>query len=380
MNIQNQAIRTFVERYGFEPQYLIRAPGRVNLIGEHTDYNDGFVFPMAINRAIWIALQPSNESAVQLYSKDFSEEFVMNINEIKHSAMPWGEYVAGMAWALTEHGLGLSGWRGVVAGDIPIGAGLSSSAAMELAVARAFSLAAGFEWKPLEVAKIAQFSENQWVGVNCGIMDQTIVAAGEEGHALMIDCRNLELQSVPLPAGTVVVILDTNTRRGLIDSAYNERRAQCEAAAAFFEVAALRDVSPEMFESHKEELEPTTRKRSKHIIYENQRVLDAVDALRRGDAESFGRLMNESHVSMRDDFEISRREMDIMVAFAQSEAGCLGARMTGGGFGGCAIALVDEGHAERFSYVVGNKYEEQTGIKAEIYITGAENGVRIVEL
>ena len=380
MNIQNQAIRTFVEQYGFDPQYLIRAPGRVNLIGEHTDYNDGFVLPMAINRAIWIALQVSNESIVQLYSKDYGEEFVLNINEIKPGDVAWGEYVAGVAWALAENGFGLAGWRGVVVGDIPIGAGLSSSAAIELAVARAFSLAAGFEWQPIEMAKIAQFSENQWVGVNCGIMDQTIVATGEEGHALMIDCRSLELQSVPLPAGTVVVILDTNTRRGLVESAYNERRAQCEAAATLFEVTALRDVSPEMFESHKEKLEPTTRKRAKHIIYENQRVLDAVDGLRQGDAESFGRLMNESHVSMRDDFEISRTEMDIMVAIAQSEAGCLGARMTGGGFGGCAVALVDEAYAERFSKVVARKYAEQTGLAAEIYITGAENGVRIQQI
>jgi galactokinase len=298
---------------------------------------------------------------------------------MKNENAHWAEYVRGVAWSLREAGCTLLGWESVMAGDVPIGAGLSSSAAIELATARAFAVVSGLTWDAARMAKLAQRAENQWVGVNCGIMDQMISAAGKADHALLIDCRSLESEIVPLPANTVVVVLDTATRRGLVDSAYNERRAQCEAAARFFGMKALRDVTVEQFESRSAELDEVTRRRARHVITENERTLQAADAMRRGDAETFGKLMNASHVSLRDHFEVSSSELNVMVECALKEFGCFGARMTGAGFGGCAVALVQAASADDFAANVARAYQDATGLTPNIYLCRATNGAEVVE-
>jgi galactokinase len=369
--------REFQARYGEPPALVARAPGRVNLIGEHTDYNDGFVLPMAIDRAVWIALRPRADAQVRVYSLDFGEEQGFDLHHLASHGSGWIEYVQGMAWAIQEKGRDCRGWEGVTAGDVPIGAGLSSSAALELATARAFSAVWGLPWDAREMALLAQTAENQWVGVMCGIMDQMISAAGEAGHALLIDCRSLETRSTPLPSGTAVVILDTATRRGLVDSAYNDRRANCEAAADALGVEALRDVSVDEFEQRADELEPLIRRRARHVVTENARTLEAADAMARGDAVRMGVLMKESHASLRDDFEVSRRELDVMVELAQAHPACLGARMTGAGFGGCAVALVRAEGAAEFAATVAAGYQATTGLEPKLYVCSASAGASI---
>ncbi len=379
MTLHQQVAQEFERRYGEMPRAVVRAPGRVNLIGEHTDYNDGFVLPMAIDRAVWIALRPRDDGMVMAHSLDFDQTATFSLDAIKKEATTWAEYLKGTAWALQQAGYALTGWDGVIAGDVPIGAGLSSSAAIEMAAARAFSVASDFSWDAATMAKLGQRTENQWIGVNSGIMDQMISAAGKAGHALLIDCRSLDTQLVPLPANTLVVVLDTATRRGLVDSAYNERRAQCEAAARFFNVKALRDVTVEQFESQSSQLDEVTRRRARHVISENKRTLQAAEAMRQGDAKTLGRLMNASHDSLRDDFEVSSKELNVIVECALWQDGCYGARMTGAGFGGCAVALVSADAAETFVTSVAQCYREATGITPNLYVCRATNGAEVVE-
>ncbi len=332
--------QAFEARYGEAPRWVARAPGRVNLIGDHTDYNDGFVLPMAIDRAVWIALRPRPDRRVRLHSLEYDQTGEFELEGMANTEAGWLEYVKGVAWALQEGGHDLGGFEGVLAGDLPIGAGLSSSAALELAAARAFTATAGGRWDPAFMALLGQRVENEWLGVQSGIMDQMISARGQAGHALLLDCRSLEGQLVPLPSQIAVVILDTGTRRALVGSAYNERRAQCQAAADFFGVAALRDVSLEAFEARAAELDALPRRRARHVITENERTRRSAEAMLRGDVRSLGALMDASHASLRDDFEVSSPALDRMVEIARAQPGCYGARMTGAGFGGCAVALV----------------------------------------
>lgn len=376
-----RVIEAFEERFGLSPTLIARAPGRVNLIGEHTDYNDGFVLPMAIERAVWIALRPRDDRRVSLRSLDFDEMAEFDLGALGRESGGWAEYVRGIGWSLERAGHALTrGWEGIVAGDVPLGAGLSSSAALELAAARAFAGASGIPWDPAAMARLAQRAENEWVGVNCGIMDQMISAAGVRGHCLLIDCRSLATRAVPLPPSTAVVILDTGTRRGLVHSAYNERRAQCEVAAALFGVPALRDVDVETFEQRARELDPDTRRRARHVVTENARTLRAAGALERGDAAEVGWLMDESHRSLRDDFEVSREELDTIVTLARSQPGCHGARMTGAGFGGCAVALVDADAAARIARDVTHRYTAAFGISPSAYVTAAVDGATLERL
>ena len=379
MSLQDRVTREFERRFDGAPSVIVRAPGRVNLIGEHTDYNDGFVLPMAIDRAMWIALRPRADQYVLVYSLDFDDLAEFSLTEMVQRHNPWAEYIKGVAWSLGEAGFDLRGWDGVIAGDVPIGAGLSSSAAVEMATARAFAQTSGLEWDAPQMARLGQRAENEWVGVKCGIMDQMISAAGVAGHALLIDCRTLELQPAPLPSGTSVVILDTATRRELATSAYNERREQCELAARFFGVPALRDVTLAQFEALGYGLDPLTAKRARHVITENERTLAAAQAMQAGDAAALGRLMDASHISMRDDFEISRAEMDAMVTLAQVHPASFGARMTGGGFGGCAVALVRSDAAQRFADEVSAQYRKATGLTPAIYITDPQDGASVVQ-
>lgn len=367
----------FQSHFNAKPQFIVRAPGRVNLIGEHTDYNDGFVLPMAIDHAVWLALRARTDGKVRIHSLDLETESAFDLHSLTRGA-DWIEYPKGVASELMKAGYKLNGFDAVMTGDVPRGAGLSSSAAVELATARAFAAVSGFEWNAPLMAKIAQKAENQWVGVNCGIMDQMASAACKEGYALFLDCRSLEIQHAPLPKGVSIVILDTSTRRGLVDSAYNERRSQCEEAARWFGVKALRDVSVEEFESKKSGLNEIAAKRAKHIVTENERVLEAIEVMKNGNVTRLGELFNASHDSLRDDFEVTNDALNVMVECAREQESCYGARMTGAGFGGCAVALVEEEKAEAFSQAVSAAYRQRSGIEASVYVCKASEGASIL--
>jgi len=375
---KQDAANQFSTRFGQSPRWIVRAPGRVNLIGEHTDYNDGFVLPLAIDRAIWIALRPHDNGRVLVHSVDFDQSAEFSLEGLSHQQAGWVEYLKGTAWSLQEAGHRLAGWEGVLLGDVPLGAGLSSSAALEMAAARAFAAASDLAWEPAAMAKLGQRAENRWVGVNCGIMDQLISACGRSGHALLIDCRSLESRAVPFPPGVAVVVLDTATRRGLVDSAYNERRAGCEAAARFFGVRALRDVDRVWFERASGDMDATTRRRALHVITENDRTLRAAEAMCRGDLATLGELMQQSHASLRDDYEVSSEALDAMVECAQQHQACYGARMTGAGFGGCAVALVRAEAADDFVRRTATAYQEKTGFTPAVYVCQATNGAEVM--
>jgi len=378
MDLQVSAANAFVKQFDERPTFIIRAPGRVNLIGEHTDYNDGFVLPMAIDRAVWVALRPREDGRVFVCSLEQAEPTDFTLHDIQYTGGLWSEYVKGMAVMLQDAGYSLTGWEGVLTSDVPIGSGLSSSAAIEMAVGCAFSAVSRFPFDGIEMARLGQKNENEWVGANTGIMDQMISANGQAGYALLIDCRDLSTQSIPLPEKSVVVVMDTMTRHAHTESGYNERRRSCERAAVYFNVSHLRDVSMAQFEERASGLDEVTRRRARHIITENQRVLDAARAMEVGDAPALGVLMDASHASLRDDFEVTNDELDIMAHIAQGQTGCYGARMTGGGFGGCAVALVRVDQAEEMATAVAVKYEAATGRKPNIYITNATDGAAVV--
>jgi galactokinase len=380
VTIKLHVTQAFQERYGTNPKYIVRAPGRVNLIGEHTDYNDGFVLPMAIDRAIWIALRPRHDDQISCTSLDLETEVHFSLDSFQRRGEEWGEYLKGVTWAMQEAGMKLSGWEGMLAGDVPVGAGLSSSAALEMAIARVNVVVSGLDWDPTSFALLGQRAENIWVGVQCGIMDQLVSAAGVEDHGLLIDCRSLEVEPIPLPPKASIVILDTGTRRGLVESAYNERRKQCEVAAQFFHVPALRDVSIEQFQANVHGLDVITRKRARHVITENERTLKAAKVMRFGDAKALGQLMNASHESLRDDFEVSNEALNRMVSLAQNNPACFGARMTGAGFRGCAVALVQATQVETFAAYVADAYQQQNNIKPNVYICKASIGADVITI
>jgi galactokinase len=370
-------ISRFEQRFGHRPAFLSRAPGRVNLIGEHTDYNDGFVLPMAINREVAVVGAPRDDRRIRLYALNFDDEACFALDQLQRGEpADWSDYLRGVAWVLREAGFDLVGFDGVLYGDVPIGSGLSSSAAIEMAVFMAFAACqpalAGLD--RVRAAKLAQRAENAFVGVNCGIMDQFVSALGQAGHALFIDCRSLDYAPVPMPDGMAVLVVDTAAPRSLAASAYNERRAQCEAVARLLGVPALRDLSPEIFAQRRAALPALVAQRAEHVIYENRRVLDAVAALRAGDVATFGRLMNESHDSLRDLYEVSSAELDAVVEIARGVSGVYGARMTGAGFGGCAIALAEQTAVDALRDAVMREYPARTGRQPSIYVCTANDG------
>ena len=362
-----------------QPTFIVRAPGRVNLIGEHTDYNDGFVLPMAIDRAVWIALRPRADRRVSVHSLDLGLAAAFDLDSLARGDSRWVEYIKGVAHELQITNYRLRGWEGVMSGNVPRGAGLSSSAALEVATARAFASTSGFDWEPLRIAKVGQRAENNWVGVKSGIMDQAVSAAARAGHALFLDCRSLEFEHIPLPKNMAVVVMDTSTRRGLVDSAYNERRSQCEAAARLLGVKSLRDITSEKFKERSEKLDNMIMRRARHIVTENERVLKAVQAMRADDVTSLGRLFNESHASLRDDFEVTNDALNWMVEIAQARPECYGARMTGAGFGGCAVAVVRREKAGAFAEAVGAEYNLKSGKDAGIFVCEASEGANVIK-
>lgn len=377
MQVRERVQEVFVLRFGQPAPLFIRAPGRVNLIGEHTDYNDGFVLPMAIDRTVWIALRPRSDRRVLISSLEMKTPGDFSLDDLQIGGRDWYEYLKGVAWALSEEGYDLRGWEGVMSSDVPVGAGLSSSAAIEMATARAFAQVAGFEWEPVRMAKAGRRAENDWIGVNSGIMDQMASAACQAGHALFLDCRSLDYENIPLPASVAVVVLDTATRRGNLDSGYNERFKQCQAAARYFGVRALRDVTPQELLEKGASLDEVIYRRARHVVTENQRVLDAIAAMRAENVEELGLLLDASHASMRDDFEITNEALNVMVSIARRQPGCYGARMTGGGFGGCAMALVDVGKAENFAATVAREYQTDFGLTPNVYICHPSQGAEV---
>jgi len=371
----------FAEIFGEEPVAVVRAPGRVNLIGGHTDYNDGYVLPIAIDRSVLVAATPRDDRQVVIYALDFGESVEFSLHDIgRDQAKPWSNYQRGVAYFLEERGLELPGLNAVVTGDVPIGSGLSSSAAVEVSMAYTWQVLTGFRLRRVELALLCQRAENEFVGMNCGIMDQFVSALGQRDHALLIDCRSLHYQPVSLPAEAAVVVADTMKRRGLLDSEYNTRRQECEEGVRILQrylpqAQSLRDISAAQFVEYKGQLSEKVRQRCRHVIYENERVLRGVAALRAGDLDAFGWLMNESHSSLRNDYEVSCPELDIMVKAAWKVDGVYGSRMTGAGFGGCTVSLVAEEAIEDFRGQVAAAYEEAIGIVPQIYVCRAEDGV-----
>ncbi|HHX38586.1 MAG TPA: galactokinase [Armatimonadetes bacterium] len=381
-----QAVRDEFARVFSGECTLVRAPGRVNLIGEHTDYNEGFVFPVAIDREVRYAVSPRDDRKVVLRSLNFDAESEFSLSNItKDADQPWSNYVRGIAAVLQEAGHVLRGMNAVIEGDVPLGSGLSSSAAMEIGALLAFEAVSGFQIEPVSAARLAQKAENQFVGVNCGIMDQFISRLGKKGHALLIDCRSLSYEPVPVGGDEVrIVVADSKVKRGLVDSEYNKRRAECERAVVLLSgrlsnIGALRDVTPEQLVAHADLLADVTLRRARHVVTEDDRCLRSVEALRAGDLEAFGKLMNQSHISLRDDYEVSCRELDLLVEAAWAVSGVLGSRMTGAGFGGCTVSLVRADAVDRFRAEVSQAYEQATGRSPEIYVCSAEDGAGIVE-
>ncbi|NIA24696.1 MAG: galactokinase [Gammaproteobacteria bacterium] len=363
----------FTTKYDAKPTGLVRVPGRVNLIGEHTDYNGGYVLPMAIERAIWIAFRPRSDRKVFLRSEAFVDEARLDLDELTRGE-GWAEYAKGVAWAMEKAGNRLQGWEGVIASDIAMAAGLSSSAAFGIAIEVVFAEVSDLGWDPGTFAQLQQHSENEWVGVRSGIMDPLIVTGAHKGHAMLIDCLSFKGVHVPIPPEAAIVVMDTGTRRNLIEAGYNRRRSQCEVAAAKLGVTTLRDVTMARLNAHKNDLGESLYECAKHVVTENERTLAAKDALLRGALGEFGSLMNESHTSLRDSFGVSSRPLDAMVEAAQSTPGCFGARLTGGGYAGAAIALVTRKSSERFIHAVEDAFHEATGLQGHCYVVESAHG------
>ena len=372
--------RAFSERFGGTPDLIAQAPGRVNLIGEHTDYNDGFVLPMAIDRGTVVAARLAG-SEVRVYAADFDEEDRFTFAERIADSPPgdWRNYVRGVIALLVEQEIAPQGIELVVAGDVPQGAGLSSSASLEVAVGLAVAKLAGIDIDPTRLAQLAQRAENEFAGCACGIMDQLVSARAEAEHALLIDCRSLECRPVPLPAGAAVVIVHSGVERGLVDSAYNERRQQCEQAAGHFGLPALRDAGSDHLDTAAD-LDELAHRRARHVVTENARTLEAATALAAGDMTRLRDLMAESHASMREDFEITVPAIDELVALLQREIGeAGGARMTGGGFGGCVVALLPEHRVAAVVEAVRREYRPPNGRPLLVHVCKPAAGAGLVE-
>jgi galactokinase len=377
---QTTGVKAELNEQALPEARVFRAPGRVNLIGEHTDYNDGFVMPAAIDFSTWVTIAPRDDRTVSVFSENFAEKTEFDLDEPNPKARGhWSDYVRGVAVILEQAGHPLRGATLRIRGEVPIGSGLSSSAAIEVASGYALLRNSGLSVDCVELAKLCQRAENDFVGMRCGIMDQFISCSGQEGKALLLDCRSLDARLLPLPKEARLVICNTMVKHALASGEYNARRAECEAAVRHFaqsrpKVRALRDVTGADLELYGGDLSKVIYRRCRHVITENARVLKAAAALEAGDLQVFGRLMNESHRSLRDDYEVSCKELDVMVELAQQVPGVYGARMTGGGFGGCTVNLVKAEHLEEFKQTVGRAFEQAIGLVPEIYVCSAAQG------
>jgi galactokinase len=383
VEVSRELAAKFTRKFGGTPA-VVQAPGRVNLIGEHTDYNDGFVLPAAIQFQTTVAIAARQDDRLVLDSENYGEQVEFGQSELPQKARHhWSDYVVGVAEKLREQGIRLPGANLLISGDVPQGAGLSSSASLEVAVCKAFLEIASARMDELTMARLCQNAENDFVGARCGIMDQFVSVHAKKDHALLLDCRSLTYQQYVLPEGTRLVICNTMVRHAIAGGEYNQRRRECEAATLFFAerkpgTRALRDVSLEEFRKYEAKLPAVLRQRCRHVVAENARVLEAGRALAQADLERFGQLMQESHASLRDDFQVSCRELDVMVELATKMKGVYGARMTGGGFGGCTINVVKSEEVEAFRSRMAEEYEGAMGKRPEIYVCSASDGVRRV--
>lgn len=363
---------------------VVSAPGRVNLIGEHTDYNDGFVFPMAIDRRVQIAAAPRTDGRIVAYSEEYDQQRTVVVDTVLPSrAHGWEAFVAGIAWAFRAGGHPPMGMNLVIGRGVPMGAGVSSSAALEVGLARAICALADVQWEPLAMARLAQRAENEYVGVRCGIMDHMASAGARAGHAMLLDCRSLERSHVAIPPDLGVVVMDTGVRRALSSSEYNARRSACEAAVAVIRqtapgVLALRDVTPDVLRSAEPAMDATMLRRVRHVVEENQRPAAMAAAFLENELARAGQLMNESHASLRDLYDVSSPQLDIACDAARAHPACHGARMTGAGFGGCAVALVQADAVADFIRVTQPQYEARTYQKSEFYAVGADDGAAVL--
>jgi galactokinase len=391
MHPQDLVLQTFRKRFGKDAAHIGLAPARVNILGEHVDYNDGFVMPAAIDRATHIAFSPADSDQHTVLAADFSQEASFTPESIPaqtgadHTPLiEWARYPAGVAWALSEAGFATPGMEAVFASDVPRGAGLSSSASVEMAFAVAWQALGGWTLPPMERALLGQKAENKYVGVNCGIMDQFASACGVADRLLLLDCRSLEWQTLPIPENVAIVIADTSVRRKLTTSGYNERRQACEDAVEILSrelpgIKALRDVSVADFNRLCSQLPPLVEKRARHVVEEVARSLRAIPLLKEGNIREFGQIMNECHASLRDYYEVSVPELNTMAEIAQSLPGCYGARLTGAGFGGCTVNLVEKSAGEKFASELAARYQARTKLKPEIYICHASDGAQIIK-
>jgi len=385
MNIIDQLAVTYREKFGHTPAHIARAPGRVNLLGEHVDYNDGFVLPAAIDRATYVAFSPTNARhstlwAVDLHQKaSFSLETIPSKTQADSSPLPeWALYPAGVMWALSEENLIVPNLNAVYSSNVPQGSGLSSSASIEMAFMIAWQMLGNWTLPSMQRALLGQKAENKYVGVNCGIMDQFASACGKRDHALYLDCRSFEWQTVPLPNDIAIVVADTSVPRSLSDSAYNERRSACEEGARLLGAKSLRDVRVEDFHRNKNRLPEMIARRAQHVVEEIQRAEQSVFLLKQDNVKAFGRLMNECHDSLRDLYEVSCPELNVMVNLARELDGCYGARLTGAGFGGCTVNLVAQSAAETFARELAQRYEHETNKEPRVYICHADDGAGVV--
>ena len=366
--------------YGSTPEVVVRAPGRVNLIGEHTDYNDGFVLPAAIDRSIDFAGRQRDDRLVRVHSVDFNASVEFSLDDIqKDDKNSWSNYIRGVSKYLEEDGHQLAGADIVFGGNVPREAGLSSSAAVEVGTAAFWNSLLSFRLDPIYLITLSRKAENQFVGVPCGIMDQFICGLGRENDALFLDCRGLSYRHVPLRGNVKIVVCNSGVKRALAQSEYEVRLKQCREAVAQIAatgrpVRSLRDLTPEDLERVGSALSEVLLRRARHVVTENYRVLEAVTVLEAGNLERFGELMNDSHVSLRDDYEVSSKELDVLVEVAWKQPGVFGARMTGAGFGGCTVNLVRQEAAEDFAEAIRRGYHHAFGLKAEIYICKASRG------
>lgn len=378
MSLKENTETLFAEKFGYPATHFVQAPGRVNLIGEHTDYNDGFVLPCAIDYQTVISCAKRDDRRVRVIAADYenqSDEFSLDEAILSHESQQWSNYVRGVVKHLQQRDGSFGGVDMVISGNVPQGAGLSSSASLEVAVGTVFQQLYHLNLDGAQIALNGQEAENQFVGCNCGIMDQLISALGKKDHALLIDCRSLGTKAVPMPKGVAVVIINSNFKRTLVGSEYNTRREQCETGARFFTQKALRDVSLDQFNAVANELDPVVAKRVRHVLTENARTQEAAQALEKGDLKRMGKLMADSHASMRDDFEITVPQIDTLVDIVKAAIGDEGGvRMTGGGFGGCVVALVPENLVPAVKEAVASQYEAKTGIKETFYVCKPSEG------
>ncbi len=385
MNIVVDTEEAYREHFHAPPEVVVSAPGRVNLIGEHTDYNDGFVLPIALDRKVVVAAGAAAGEALHCHSVDLRASATLSSGAFSADLSPhWARYPAGAATLLRNEYALRQGVNLSIHGNIPIGAGLSSSAALSVASVAAIQRIALLPLSGREIAVLARRAEVEFAGVECGIMDQFVAVTGREGHALFLDCRSLASEQVPLPSGARFLICDTGVKRRLVRSAYNTRLAECREAVALLArmipgLSSLRDIEPGRLASLEDRLPTIPHRRARHVVTENARVLDAVAAMKSGDCETLGRLMTASHESLRDDYEVSCPELNAFVASALALPGVYGARMTGAGFGGCGVCLVREEKAKEAASAIADRYAASVGVRPTVFAVNAGNGLMVTD-